>query len=77
MASVNAWVLFLAVVVFAGSGDDIYLKIGAFASITVLTSFVAAYTFGRLIDRRRGGELLRFAAIANALTHIFRPFACM
>lgn len=75
VASVNAWVLFLAVVVFAGSGDDIYLKIGAFASITVLTSFVAAYTFGRLIDRRRGGELLRFATIANALTHVFRPFA--
>lgn len=74
VASNAVWVLFLAVVVFAGSSNDIYLKIGAFASITVITSFVAAYAFGRLIDRRRGGDLLRIATIANSLTHLFRPF---
>lgn len=75
VASNAVWVLFLAVAVFAGSGDDIYLKVGAFASVTVVTSFLAAYSFGRLIDRRRGGDLLRIATIANALTHLFRPFA--
>lgn len=74
VASNAVWVLFLAVVVFAGSSNDIYLKIGAFASITVITSFVAAYAFGRLIDRRRGGDLLRIATVANSLTHLFRPF---
>lgn len=74
VASNAVWVLFLAVVVFAGSGDDIYLKIGAFASVTVVTSFLAAYAFGRLIDRSRGGDLLRIATIGNALTHLFRPF---
>lgn len=73
-ASVTVWILFLAVVVFAGSGNDIYLKVGAFASITVFTSFVAAYVFGRLIDRRRGGDLLRIATVGNALTHVFRAF---
>ncbi len=74
-ASITIWSLFLAVVVFAGSGDDIYLKVGAFASITVFTSFVAAYMFGRLIDQRRGRDLLRVATIGNALTHVFRAFA--
>lgn len=73
-ASMTVWSLFLAVVVFSGSGNDIYLKVGAFASITVVTSFIAAYVFGRLIDRRRGYDLLRIATIANALTHFFRAF---
>lgn len=74
VASNIMWVLFVAMVVFAGSGNDIYLKIGAFASVTIVTSFVAAYVFGRLIDRHRGGDLLRFSAIANVFTHLARPF---
>lgn len=74
MASNAVWVLFLAVSVFAGSSNDIYLKVGAFASVTVVTSFVTAYVYGRLIDRRRGGDLLKMATIANAFTHLFRPF---
>jgi MFS family permease len=73
-ASNGVWVLFLAVVVFAGSANDIYLKIGAFASVTAVTSFIAAYSFGRIIDWRRGKDLLRVATFANALTHLFRPF---
>lgn len=74
VASGAVWVLFLAVVVLVGSGNDMYLKIGAFASITVITSFVSAYAFGRLIDRRRGGDLLKIATIANSFTHFFRAF---
>jgi hypothetical protein len=73
-ASLGVWALFLAIVVFAGSGSEIYLKIGFFASITVLTSFLAAYSFGKIIDWRHGGDLLRVATLANAATHLFRPF---
>jgi len=73
-ASLGVWALFLAIVVFAGSGSDIYLKIGFFASITVVTSFLAAWSFGRIIDWRHGGDLLKVATIANAATHLFRPF---
>lgn len=70
----SVWVLFLAVTVFATSGNDIYLKIGALASVTVFTSFLAAYAFGKVIDWRHGGDLLRIATIANALVHVFRSF---
>jgi len=70
----TVWVLFMTVAIFAGSGNEIYFKVGAFASVTIVTSFVAAYTFGRLIDRNRGGDLLRISTIANALTHLSRPF---
>ncbi len=73
-ASNFVWVLFLAVVVFASNTNDIYFTIGAFASITVVTSFFSAYAFGRIIDWRHGGDLLRVAAVANAMTHAFRAF---
>ena len=73
-ASNAIWVLFLSVVVFAGSSNDLYIKIGSLVSITIVTSFLAAYTFGRLIDRRRGGDLLRISTIADSLTHVFRIF---
>lgn len=68
------WVLFLAVVIFGSTGNDIYLTIGAFASVTIVTSFFSAYAFGRIIDWRHGGDLLKVATIANSLTHVFRAF---
>lgn len=73
-ASNAVWVLFLSAVVFAGSANDVYVKIGGLLSISVITSFLAAYAFGRLIDRRRGRDLLRISTLANALTHVFRIF---
>ena len=74
VASNFVWVLFIATVVFATSGNDVYFIVGAFASITVVTSFFSAYAFGRVIDRRHGGDLLKFTSIANAVTHAFRAF---
>ena len=68
------WTLFVAVVIFAGSGQDVYVKIGALASVTVLTSFIIAYVVGRLIDRRQGGVLLRYSVIGKMISHLFRPF---
>ena len=72
--STTVWILFISLTVFVGSGDDLYLKIGALTSVTFVTSFIAAYMFGRLIDRRRGRDLLRFSVFANSLLHLARPF---
>lgn len=71
--SATAWSIFLALVIFAGNGDEIYAKIGALASLTLVVGLASAYIFGRLIDAREGGLLLMFAGIINALTHILRP----
>lgn len=68
------WIMFLTVVVFGSTSNDIYLTIGAFASVTIVTSFFSAYAFGRIIDWRHGGDLLKIATIANSLTHVFRAF---
>lgn len=68
------WVLFIAIVIIASTSNQIYFTIGAFISVTIFTSFIAAYMFGRIIDWKHGGDLLKVATIGNALTHIFRPF---
>jgi len=74
VASNFIWVLFISIMVFKSTGNDLYFTVGAFASITVVTSFFSAYAFGRIIDWRHGGDLLRVAAIGNAMTHAFRAF---
>lgn len=68
------WPLFLTVVVFASSGSSVYAQIGGLATITLFVGFIASQMYGILIDRRRGGELLRYATIANSFTHAIRPF---
>ncbi len=75
VASNFVWVLFIAITIFASGGNNsVYFMVGAFASVTIVTSFFSAYAFGRIIDWRHGGDLLRVASIANAGTHIFRAF---
>jgi MFS family permease len=75
VATGHIWGLFIAIVIFPGWGDEIYVSLGALSSITILTAIAISYAFGRLIDRNRGGDLLRFSVIANAVVHISRPFA--
>lgn len=74
IATTTVWILFIALTIFAGAGDDLYLKIGALTSVTFLTSFIAAYAFGRLIDRRRGRDLLVISTLANSAVHLSRSF---
>lgn len=73
LASGSLWSLFLAIVLL-GTGNDIYAKLGGLASITVCVALVSSYIYGRLIDRRQGGFLLKVGVIADAVTHLARPF---
>lgn len=65
------WPAFLTLFVFA---DNVYATIGGLASIGSLVSVAAAYAVGKLVDEKRGGQLLRFATVANAFVYVFRPF---
>jgi len=69
-----AWHLFIVIVVFPRSGWDIYVKLGALSSVTILAAIVASYAYGKLIDSSKGGNLLKFSVVANALVHFLRPF---
>lgn len=74
VATGTAWTLFMVVIIFAGDGNEIYAKVGVLVSVTVIVALASSYGFGRIIDRRRGGELLRMSVIVNSLTHLARPF---
>jgi len=74
LATSLAWNLFMVVIVFAGDGNEIYAKVGVLTSFTVIVALASSYSFGRIIDKRRGGELLRMSVIANSFTHLARPF---
>jgi MFS family permease len=73
-ASLAIWPLFVAIAIFGVSGNDIYAKVGAITSVTVLSALLVTHIFGRVIDKNRGGELLRYSAIGNAAMHALRPF---
>lgn len=65
------WPVFLTLFVFV---NNVYATIGALSSLSILVSVIASYSIGKLIDDKKGGILLRFSAIANALVYCFRPF---
>ncbi len=74
VASSLAWTLFITTTVFSGLGGTLYAALGGLASLGVLVSIVAAWTFGRLIDRHHGDVLLVLGTVVNAVLHLFRPF---
>ena len=68
------WSLFIVIVIFPGAGWDIYVTLGVLSSVTILAAITASYTYGKLIDRSQGGNLLTTSVLANGLVHAFRPF---
>ena len=74
VASSTGWTLFMGVVIFSTNSNDIYAKIGFLSSVAIVASLLSSYMFGKLIDRDRGGELLRFGVFANSITYIIRVF---
>lgn len=70
-----AWTLFIATTALAGTGEGIYALLGALASVGAFISMVAAWFFGKVVDRRQGDALFTSGVIANTFIHLFRPFA--
>ena len=75
VTSGTVWSLFLTVVIIGiGTNNKIYAVLGVLSSVVIIAALAASYTYGKVIDRHRGGELLRATAIANSLIHVVRPF---
>ncbi len=70
----TAWTLYVAIVIIGISGNDVYAVTGILVSVVLIVAVFASYTYGKLIDRKKGGELMKVAAIVNASTHFLRPF---
>lgn len=69
------WTLFTAITIIGiQANNEVYAANGILLSVVLLAALAASYVYGRLIDRRRGKELLQIAAVANSVTHFMRPF---
>lgn len=74
-SSGNAWALYTAVIVIGISTDNkVYVAIGALMTVVFFAALVASYTYGKVIDKKKGGVLMHFSAVFNSLTHLIRPF---
>lgn len=74
LASGTVWSLLVSVAILGTGSNDVYAKLGALLSVVLLAAIASSYVFGRLIDRRRGGELMFVSVIGDALVHLSRPF---
>lgn len=74
VASGIGWTLFLATVLFASSGNELYATVGALASFGVLAAMLTSWLFGKIVDERRGDTLFVAGVVGQAIVHAFRPF---
>ncbi|HET6746780.1 MAG TPA: MFS transporter [Candidatus Saccharimonadales bacterium] len=75
VASSTVWLLLVALTVLGISGNQVYAELGALISVVLLAALASSYAYGVLIDRRKGGELLKTMVVVNALLHLTRPYA--
>lgn len=68
---INAWALYVAVFVLAGS---VYAQLGALSAVGVLAAIVTAKLIGRLTDTNIARPLMHISAVLNATTYAVRPF---
>lgn len=74
LASGTVWSLLVSVAILGTDGNNVYAKLGALLSVVLLAAIASSYIYGRLIDKRRGGELMRIAVVGDVLVHLTRPF---
>jgi MFS family permease len=74
ISSGMAWILFVTIVIFAGTGATVYSDLGWLISIGVVASMAATWFFGKVVDRRSGDVLYSAGAIGNTAIHLFRAF---
>jgi MFS family permease len=74
VATFYAWSMFIAVAIFPGFGNEIYITLGALSAVTIVSASITSYVYGRLIDRDKGGELLKYSVLLNSVIHASRAF---
>jgi MFS family permease len=70
----TVWAIFMALVLFGITSNKVYAEIGFVTSVTLLVSIAISHSFGRIIDRSKGGELLKISTILNSGIHGIRMF---
>ena len=70
--SIIVWPLFIGIFIFT---DNTFVKVGAIAALSTLSSIVLGRSIGSIIDRRKGRAMLRLGVVLNAGLHLIRPYA--
>lgn len=65
------WPLYLAVTILT---INTYASIGLVTSLGVVASILSAHFIGQMVDRNKGGLLLKWSLSVGALLHAIRPF---
>lgn len=73
VASGMVWSLLVAIAILGVDGDKVYAELGALLSVVLFAALIFSYIYGKLIDKRRGGELLRISVVVHAVIHASRP----
>ncbi len=69
----TVWALYVAVVVIGvGTGDEVYAVVGVLSSVVLFVSLIAAIIYGRLVDNKKGKELMQFSIVFLSISHLFR-----
>lgn len=69
--SIIVWPMYIGIFVL---NTNVFVKLGAIAALSTLSSIVLSRSIGGLIDKRKGGKLLKVGVGLNALVHLSRPF---
>lgn len=68
------WALFAGIMVFGIQSNEVYAQLGVAFSVSLVVSIIISQIFGKIIDRRRGRELMVAGMFANAAVHVSRCF---
>ena len=69
----TVWALYVAVVIIGvGTGDEVYAVVGVLSSVVLFVSLIAAIIYGRLVDNKKGKELMQFSIVFLSISHLFR-----
>lgn len=73
-STASIWSFFLALTIFSGTNNAIYLNLGILSSLSFVASMVVSYFFGKMIDNNSGRQLLWFSVLINSAVYLARPF---
>lgn len=73
-ASNTIWPIFIVIAIIGVISSEMYAKIGVLTSLTILGALLAGRVYGQIIDRDKGGKLLKFSTLANSVVHLIRGF---
>lgn len=75
VSSGTVWSIFVAIAILGiGAGNEVYAELGVLVSVALFAALAVSYVFGKVVDSRRGGQLLAAGVIANSIVHLTRPF---